>query len=652
MRQINSIIFDLIVINTITKIFCQSSSKNFITFLNYSSEDNLYYIGLFLDENKTPKKFFIDTTFPLVSFYNINNTAPNVNYSKDDDCFINTTIIINNTINNNKDNIEISFNTDIKYINEEEKLFKSKIDGVLGLNNAKNNTFIDILYNLNIIDEKIFSICLSNKKGYLGLGKIIRIDEYLDKQKEINFINILTSLDNLFELKTNYIKINSIKIEQEFISYLDTSKSHTFFPKNLYEQIITYLLLNKNNLKKDFLNGFCQIINKEEKNNFYNNFPDIIINFDNLIFIWKSINYFYELENSTDNINEVKLCLTFNELNDDDINKDKIILGTDFMQDYEIVFDKDNQKIAFINTDCDNLFLNDNNKVIINTNNIYGNSTTIFDNIENMSSINEISEISDNFLNSSFTTEINKEKKYDENLVALMGDNISDISNSNNYLINTETESDLLINDSYIDYITDYSTNIIIDSTNEKNIISDKIYETLYDNNNKITTTDGILSPTTQNINDINNKKEIINIDTTENIKKIETTIIKEKAEVNIIETTVLKIPKTINEEEKINETEIKMENEGINNNTQINNQHITKNAFYEVVKSFLKNKLIYFFLAFLGIVFAFVSIIFISCALISCVKYIQSKRRDYMEQVDVELPRYSKNISSFSDDR
>jgi hypothetical protein len=233
-----------------------------------------------------------------------------------------------------------------------------------------------------------------------------------------------------------------------------------------------------------------------------------------------------------------------------------------------------------------------------------------------------------------------------------LSDNISNnsntlhISNSNNNKIN-----DLLISDVYsTDYISDFSTNIIHSTYNEENMINDTIYETI---NNNTSTTNEIITPTNQNINQ--EKNHIIEIEITETTKKIETTIITEKAEINIIQTTLINNPTTYNneednEEENINEKEQEKENERLNTNTQITKEHSTRNGFYEVLKSFMKNKLIYFLVAFLGVVFAFVSIIFISCAIISCVKYIQNKRRDYMEQVDVELPRYSKNMSSFSD--
>ena len=647
MRQIYSIIFDLILINFISKFFCQSSSKNFITFLNYSSKDNLYYIQLYLDESKTPQNFFLDLTFPLISIY-YNNLTYKENCPEVDDCFINKKILINNTLNRNKyeDNKEISFNADTKYNIDENNI--SEMKGIFGLNND-NETVVDILYNLNIIDEKIFSICLSKKYGYLGFGQIMGIYKYIETQQEINLINLLPSNNNLFEIKLNYIKINNIKIEKEFISYLDTSTSHTFFPKNLYEQIITYLLLINNNLKKESNNNeFCQIIDKKEKNIFYDNFPDIIINFENFIYIWKSNNYFYE--NNTTDINEINVCLTFRELNNSGSDNNKIILGTDFMQDYEIVFDKSNQKISFINTECDKLFSDFNEEII--SSDVFENSKTIIDDYENTENTSDLNYINNNYFSSNIIE--TNEKKSDEDYEILMSDNISNspnslhLSNSNDNLIN-----DLLISDVYsTDYISDFSTNIIHSTYNEENMTNYTINETI---NNNIPTTNGLITPTTQNINQ--EKNHIIDIETTEITKKIETTIITEKAEINIIHTTLVNNPTTYNnvedsEEENIkeNEQEQEHENERINNNTQIIKEHSIKSGFYEVLKSFMKNKLIYFLVAFLGVVFGFVSIIFISCAIISCVKYIQRKRRDYMEQIDVELPRYSKNISSFSD--
>ena len=170
---------------------------------------------------KISKKFYLDTTLQSISYY-----CDNITYKEkcenDDECFIYTKILINNIINNNIFE-EISFNTDIEYKKTQNNYLKKEMDGALGLNNG-NNTILEILYNLNLIDEKIFSICFSENFGYFGLGKMIGIDKYMEIGQEINFLDILPSNDNLFKLKINYIKINSVKIEQELLSIIYTLK--------------------------------------------------------------------------------------------------------------------------------------------------------------------------------------------------------------------------------------------------------------------------------------------------------------------------------------------------------------------------------------------------------------------------------------------
>ena len=630
MKKISTIFFDFILINIISKILCQTSSKNFITTLNFSSEDNLYFILFYLDEIKTTKKFYLDTTLQSISYY-----CDNITYKEkcenDDECFIYTKILINNIINNNIFE-EISFNTDIEYKKTQNNYLKKEMDGALGLNNG-NNTILEILYNLNLIDEKIFSICFSENFGYFGLGKMIGIDKYMEIGEEIDFLDILSSDDNLFKLKINYIKINSFKIEQELLSIIDTSKYGSFFPKKLYDQIIIYLLLNNNNLKQDSELGYCKLINKNEKQNFYDSFPDILLNFGNYIFTWKPKNYFREHYNEEKN-DKINLCLSFSELNNNEDN-DIIILGTYFMLDHEIVFNKNDQKIAFINTDCEKLiFQNDTNTNETIKNSLNRNSDNMTDNIEYSSDINNTN---DEILNSTNIYE------------SLTSDNIDSSSLSK---INDESDnqiSDSEIIDKNIDYISEYTTDLIGSTYNNESIINDTLYKSGIIN----TTIVEEIQATTQKINEEkNNNIENIKIDTTQYIEKAQTTIITEKAEIKIIQTTIIKVPTTIVKEDiqkqNINVKELEKES---NNNTKITNQYNKRNSFFEAFKSFLKNKLIYFLLAFLGIILGFISIIFVSCAIISCVKYCKRKRRDYMEQVDVEVPRFSKdnNMSSFS---
>ena len=683
MRRIYSYITSLIFINIFSKIICQSTDKYFITSLNYSLLDNIYYIQLYLNEEEYPKKFIIDTTFSFIASYinNITDLSNCLNDNNNEECLVNSQIIIDNKINKdiNKESDLITFNADILYYSNisnfyYQKNFNKNYDNI-GLNN-NNQTIVDILYNLNIIDEKIFSIYFSKTNGYLSFGRINR------DEQEINFINILSSLDNYYELKINYIKINNIKIENEYISYLDTSKSSTYFPKNLYEQIIANLLFKNNILKEESYYGFCATVNKNEKNNFYLNFHDIIINFENYDFIWKSKNYFNEY--NTINNDEIKLCLTFKELNNDD-NNNKIIFGTDFMSEYEIIFDKNNKKIAFINNDSFNIFsknINNTNREIINID-----SNKIIDSINNTEkneniNTNSIS-IENEEENDEEEIEEEKEKDNTNNMYETLKAETQSYeyeSDENTIINNEKSKSSQIVDDKYI---LNYSINPIDNAYNSENLSESSEYSI-----NTSTLENNILE-TTQYNHDIKERekekekerekdkerekereKEKENkvdttekiIETTESIKKIDITIIPQKVEINIKPTTTeIKIPTTIiNEENKDQNNITGIKNIDINiigtelisnkilltNETQIVNPTKKSNGFANILKSFLKNKLIYFFLALFGVILSFVSIIFFSCAIISCVKYIKRIRRDYMEQIDVEIQKDSKNYS------
>ena len=685
MRRIYSYITSLIFINIFSKIICQSTDKYFITSLNYSLLDNIYYIQLYLNEEEYPKKFIIDTTFSFIASYinNITDLSNCLNDNNNEECLVNSQIIIDNKINKdiNKESDLFTFNADILYYSNisnfyYQKNFNKNYDNI-GLNN-NNQTIVDILYNLNIIDEKIFSIYFSKTNGYLSFGRINR------DEQEINFINILSSLDNYYELKINYIKINNIKIENEYISYLDTSKSSTYFPKNLYEQIIANLLFKNNILKEESYYGFCATVNKNEKNNFYLNFHDIIINFENYDFIWKSKNYFNEY--NTINNDEIKLCLTFKELNNDD-NNNKIIFGTDFMSEYEIIFDKNNKKIAFINNDSFNIFsknINNTNREIINID-----SNKIIDSINNTEkneniNTNSIS-IENEEENDEEEIEEEKEKDNTNNMYETLKAETQSYeyeSDENTIINNEKSKSSQIVDDKYI---LNYSINPIDNAYNSENLSESSEYSI-----NTSTLENNILE-TTQYNHDIKERekekekerekdkdkesekereKEKENkvdttekiIETTESIKKIDITIIPQKVEINIKPTTTeIKIPTTIiNEENKDQNNITGIKNIDINiigtelisnkilltNETQIVNPTKKSNGFANILKSFLKNKLIYFFLALFGVILSFVSIIFFSCAIISCVKYIKRIRRDYMEQIDVEIQKDSKNYS------
>ena len=703
MKKFYYIIFNLIFIELIVQIFGQSSQKRFILPLNYSSKDNLYYIQLNSNKEIIPKNFIIDTTYSSLSFLcdNYNKDDLSNNSLTNNKILINSKININNILNKDKNIIDefITINTDVECILNKTDFFKNKNlntqYGIFGLNNA-NNTFIDKLYNLQIIKEKIFSICLSKNNGYFGLGGNIGMDTYIQNGQEINYINTLSSENNFFELKINSIKINDIKFENEYIAILDTSKSHTYLPKNLYEQIVANLLYKNNKLEEDEEMGFCTLIKEEEEEfNFYLNFHDIHLYFDNYIFIWKAKNYFYKYKNINDE-HEIKLCFSFKDLNEEDnIDNNKIILGTDFMVEHEIIFDKNNQVVAFVNTNCDSLLQENNdieknnneinNSVEINNNkdtkekeNIVNNKEEKENEIENVQEEEKEIEEKENGKenekelikeiekekekeneNNTNEKEINQEKKENEKDT----NNKEELSISSSYISETSDIITSEINDITTDLDNHFenSTSLLYSTDNPENIIENTTDEII-----EVNTTEKIIYNTTQLNQDIGQGKEIEIETTSEPTIKKETTIITEK--IKIVLTTVINIPTTIIkniptteviEKNKdinnnmnnsfSNNTEIDKNNLILNNDTNTNNQPEKKNKFLEIIKSFLKNKLIYFILTFIAIVLCLIAIIMVSCMIISCIKYCQRRRRDYVEQIDIEVQKYSKASSSYS---
>ena len=733
MKKFYYIIFNIIFIELIVQIFGQSTSKSFILPLNYSPEDNLYYIQLNSNKEIIPKNFIIDTTYSSTAFLcdNYNLTDLSNNSLDNNKIFINSKININNIINKHKNTIDefITINTEIECILNKTDFFKDKIlderYGILGLNNG-NNTLIDTLYNLQIIKEKIFSICLSKSNGYFGLGGNIGMDTYIENGQEINYINILSSENNLFELKINSIKINNIKFENEYIAILDTSKSHTYLPKNLYEQIVANLLYKNNNLEEDSELGFCALINEEEEINFYSNFQYIHLYFDNYIFIWKTKNYFYKYHTINEE-HEIKLCFSFKELNDNDNSYDnnKIILGTDFMIDNEVIFDKNNQVIAFINTNCDSLLkentdIENNNSMVNNLiegknkNNV---NASIDDNEEEKENeiekekeeenekLKEKEKKEENEKDKSKEKEKEKEKgkeikqevkekeqenenkneikqeakekeqekenkneikqeakeKEQEQEQEKKKNSYKDLNNNSSNISETIDIISSDINDIFSDLDNNFDNNSINLSFSIDNL--ENIIENTTDEIINVNTTEKIIYNTTQLNQDIGREKAI---ETTKPTIKEETTIITEK--IKIIPTTIINIPTTIIKNtpttEAIennndinnnmnnsfsNNTEIEKNNLILDNDANTNKQPEKKNKFVELVKSFLKNKLIYFILAFIGVVLCLVAIIMFSCMIISCFKYCKRKRKDYVEQIDIEVQKYSKASSSYS---
>jgi hypothetical protein len=82
-------------------------------------------------------------------------------------------------------------------------------DGIMGLNNDKGS-FINVLYNLKIVNRNLFSLCFGLEGGYMSLGEI---DKTYHKSKKINYVPFLSS-NNYYSINVLGIKVGSKKSKQ------------------------------------------------------------------------------------------------------------------------------------------------------------------------------------------------------------------------------------------------------------------------------------------------------------------------------------------------------------------------------------------------------------------------------------------------------
>ena len=160
----------------------------------------------------------------------------------------------------------------------------------MGLNNGKGS-FIDVLYNLKVVDRNLFSLCLGLDGGYMSLGEI---DKTYHKSKVIKHVPLLNQT-NLYTFNVFGISVGSNKVEKIKLSaIIDTSTSFTYFPKDLYKllynQFIGKCTTNKGknkcgNFQYDSQLGYCVSFNN--KNSFdksvNNLWPNIIFTLQNNI---------------------------------------------------------------------------------------------------------------------------------------------------------------------------------------------------------------------------------------------------------------------------------------------------------------------------------------------------------------------------------
>lgn len=384
--------------------FIISNCEDFITKINGNSNNgkNNYYITLYLDEQKKPQSFLLDTLGSLISsqciFYSSQeqNPEPFMEMTKEKDIInCKNNIMCSNypfsSCNKSKCEFEYKYNNstlkgiyvkkNIAFLekgesrilpigctlSESNEFLEEEIDGILGIN-SDNNSFIELLYKEKIISSKKFSICLNQKDGgYFSFGQIN--ENYYNDKKNQKYKNIIPNYIPYNNLeKGNYgLEINSLSIKErnnilsngvKLNCVIDSKSVKTYFNEyiynNLINEILSYCLGKKGNCKniqKIENYGYCSNFkSKQEIIKSINKYwPTIILGFQKYNHTLSPENYFVAYSSE----GKIKACIGLEKT-----NKDFNILGTTFLNGYNIIFDNENKKIGFIETNCQ---FNENN---------------------------------------------------------------------------------------------------------------------------------------------------------------------------------------------------------------------------------------------------------------------------------------------------
>lgn len=403
-----NLIFLLITINIL-------SIRNIILPINIKQEKIFYYYTtLYYGEERVPQDFIIDTTSSLISspcdlcencgyhtneWYNItdkenqllrcNNNDNNIcgelsgncennqcsyKYDYYEDAFIKG-VFVNEKIsfeNNNSSNLyDIAIGCTL---NETNYIIAQDSDGIMGLNNDENS-FINRLYKKKIIPNNLFTISLHQSNiGYLSLGEIYK--QY-HCNENINYIPFSVDENKYYTININSFEINNKNIDYSISAVIDTTASLTSFPSDLFDSIVDEF---DKNCKEDICGkliknrnfGVCAIFkDKEEMISKINNWFEIKINFSGYKFEWKPKNYWVDI--STEHT--ARACLGF-----EGTNEKIITLGTTFLHGYDVIFDRENNKIGFAEVNINNIktdYNNTNNTNIMNINSSISNNNPL-----------------------------------------------------------------------------------------------------------------------------------------------------------------------------------------------------------------------------------------------------------------------------------
>ena len=236
-------------------------------------------------------------------------------------------------------------------IKESGFIMSSSADGIFGLNN-NDKSFISMMYRKDLLQNNLFTLCLNKEGGYFSLGDI---DTKYHICSEIKYVQYIPSSE-IYELEIESIIIKNIEIPTKYFSIIDSSSTISYFPEEIFNNIsMAFFMICSEyegqcgKLKRIEGYGICSDFKNYE--NYINAMkyilPTIQIKFMNYTFNWEPKNYLlnFYFKNTK---SKIRTCFGI----DTEKNLNKIILGTNFMHGYDIIFDRTNYKIGFCEASC------------------------------------------------------------------------------------------------------------------------------------------------------------------------------------------------------------------------------------------------------------------------------------------------------------
>ena len=272
-----------------------------------------------------------------------------------------------------------------------------KADGIMGLNNGPHS-FVTLLYNNKIISKNIFTICFGQKDGYFSIGEI---DTSYHKAK-IEYVPLIGNERNYY-VNIKQIKVGDTVIPNTYRGFIDSGTTICYFPQEIYNSIINKiksLCITYGTKCGKFRNveglGYCSFFDTvEEKEEAINKYwPNITFYFEGHNYNLTANDYYYEYTNDG-----IGACLGF-----EGERASKITLGGIFMHGHDIIFDNKNQKIGFVEADCNRgkTIIDNNENSDKNNDNTNKNNNENKENIEINIHGNNSHKNNDKFINRNF----------------------------------------------------------------------------------------------------------------------------------------------------------------------------------------------------------------------------------------------------------